>query len=149
MRSRYLALFLCAGTTAFCEPAAPVAVSPDEWGRLETAFTHPAWEMNKLPSDWQMTNTAQTEVLIWHEAGAARAWNDARVDPRMILHPPPSSVGTQPPSTLVAKNQYPGLRFQPVQWPHLKLQRIPTEWFRLKIGPVGSDELAAVRAAVK
>lgn len=134
MRPRILVLFLCAGTTALCQPA---AVSPDELGRVETAFTHPAWEINKLPSGWNMTNTAPVRVLIQPKAEAAQHWNDARIDPRIIVHPPPSSVGVQPPGTLVAKNLYPDLRFQPVQWPNLKFQRIPTLWPRLKIGPIG------------
>jgi hypothetical protein len=149
MRSRILVLLLCAGTTAFCQPAAPAAASPDELGRVETEFTHPAWEINKLPSGWNMTSTAPVTVLIQPKAGAAQHWNDARIDPRMIVHPPPSSVGAQPPGTLVAKNLYPDLRFQPVQWPCLKLQKIPTLWPRLKIGPAVSGTPSPSRAPVK
>jgi hypothetical protein len=149
MRPRILVLFLCVGTTAFCQPAAPAAVSPDELGRVETAFTHPAWEINKLPSGWNMTNTAPVRVLIQPKAGAAQHWNDVRIDPCIIVHPPPSSVGVQPPGTLVAKNLYPNLRFQPVQWPNLKFQRIPTLWPRLKIGPIGSGTPPPARIPVK
>jgi hypothetical protein len=149
MRPRILGLIFCAGSTAFCQPAAPAAVSPDELGRVEAAFTHPAWEINKLPPGWKMTNTAAPRILIRTSAGAAQQWNDARIDPRMIVHPPPSSLGVQPPGTLVAKNLYPKLRFQPVQWPHLKLQQIPTQWPRFEIVPAGSGAPAAARAPVK
>ncbi len=146
MRSRILVLFLCVGTTAFCQPAAG---SPDQLGRVETAFTHPVWEINQLPSGWNMNNTAPVRVLIQPRAGAAQHWNDARIDPRIIVHPPPSSVGTLPPGTLVAKNLYPDLRFQPVQWPNLKFQRIPTQWPRFEIVPTVSGTPATARAAVK
>jgi len=149
MRPRILVLLLCAGTTAFCQPAAPAAVSPDELGRVETAFTHPAWEVNKLPSGWNMSSTAPVTVLIQPKAGAGQHWNDARIDPRMIVHPPPPSVGTLPPGALVAKNLYPDLRFQPVQWPNLKFQRIPTLWPRLKIGPAVSGTPGTARIPVK
>jgi hypothetical protein len=116
---------------------------------VETAFTHPVWEINQLPSGWNMNNTAPVRVLIQPRAGAAQHWNDARIDPRIIVHPPSSSVGTLPPGTLVAKNLYPDLRFQPVQWPNLKFQRIPTQWPRFEIVPTVSGTPATARAAVK
>lgn len=149
MRPRILVLFLCAGSAAFCQPAVPAAMSPDELGRLQAAFIEPAREINKLAQGWHMTNTVPPRVLIRTDAGAARTWNDARIDPRMIVHPPPSSVGVQLPGTLVAKNQYPKLRFRPVEWPCLKLQKIPTQWPRFEIVPVGSGTLAVSRAPVK
>jgi hypothetical protein len=145
MRLGILALFLCAGATAFCQSAAPAAVNPDELGRIQAAFTQPAWGINKLPLGVHIPNAAPPRVLIRPMAGAAQHWNDAQIDPRMIVHPPPSSLGAQPAGSLVAQNLYPNLRFQPVEWPYLKFQRIPTVWPNLKIGPAASGTPAPAR----
>jgi hypothetical protein len=149
MRGKILALFLYAGTTAFCQSVAPAPVSPDEWGRSQPAFTPPAWDFNKLPSDGRTPSMAAPKIFIRPGAGVARPWNDARIDPKMIVHPPPSSLGVQPPGTLVAQSLYPNLRFLPVEWPRLKLQPIPTQWPKLEMSPATGGTPATVRVQAK
>jgi hypothetical protein len=136
MQRTILALFLCTGTMAFCQPAAPAAVSPEELGRIQTAFTQPVWEINKLPASWQFTHSAPPTILTWHSADVAHAPNDAQIDPNMIVHPPPQHLGVQPPGTLVARNLYPKLQILPIQWPCLKIHPIPTVWPNLNLGMV-------------
>jgi hypothetical protein len=73
---------------------------------------------------------------------------DAQMDPRIVVHPPQSSLGVQPPGSLVAQNLYPGLQLLPIEqsrataepipaiWPHLKIKQIPIIWPKGVIKPV-------------
>ncbi len=135
MGYKVIAFLLCVGTTAFCQSA---PVNSEDLGWIEAAFTQPVPDLNKLPADWRMTNLAPPKTFIPPGAGAVQHRNHAQIDPGMIVHPPPSRVGVQPPGTLVARNLYPNLALQPIQWPRLKVQAIPTLWPRLKIGPCDS-----------
>jgi hypothetical protein len=80
-----------------------------------------------------------------------RRRDDAQIDPGMIFHPSKSSIGAEPPGTLIAQNLYPGLRLLPIedsraalqaspaQWPNLKMQQVPTLWPKCKLLPVKGD----------
>jgi hypothetical protein len=74
-----------------------------------------------------------------------RHLNDAHIDPQMVVHPPKSSLGVQPPGTLVAQNQYPNLRFLPIDWPEAKIELIPIYWPNLKVEaiPAGPHAIPA------
>jgi hypothetical protein len=88
----------------------------------------------------------QPKVLIVPAPQNAHPLNNARIDPKMIVHPPKSNLGVQPPGTIVAQNDYPNLRIQPIDtahsaveavptnWPALKVQTIPNQWPSLRLG---------------
>ena len=70
------------------------------------------------------------------------------VDPDIIVHPPPSSIGVQPPGTGIKQNKYPNLRMLPIEatnsaleaiptmWPRYRLETIPTQWPMHEMVPV-------------
>jgi hypothetical protein len=58
------------------------------------------------------------------------------LDSRMIVHPPPSSLGVQPRGTQLAQNLYPGLELLPIDISKAKLQPIPIIWPDLKVEPI-------------
>jgi len=76
--------------------------------------------------------------------------SDAQIDPKIVVHPPQSSLGEQPPGTLVAQNLYPGLQLLPIEeskskaepipttWPNRKIEQIPTVWPNGELLPVNS-----------
>ncbi len=58
---------------------------------------------------------------------------DAQIDPGILLRPSPNRIGALPPAREIAHNQFPGLRFQPIDATKPSLERIPTRWPLLKI----------------
>lgn len=152
MRLPFLTLVLCTGIAAWSQSAAPAPVTPDRLGQIPSAFTRPLGDSSKLPSSWRITNVAQLETAIMPSAEAARRWDDAKIDPKMIVHPPQSSIGVQPPGSLVAQNEYPNLRMLPIeassakpiptQWSLLQIKLIPIQWPLCKVGPVDCATLA-------
>jgi hypothetical protein len=61
---------------------------------------------------------------------------DAKIDPQIIFHPSQSGIGAQQPGTAIAQNQYPGLKYLPIQWPQAKVEPIPTAWPNLQMSPI-------------
>jgi len=71
---------------------------------------------------------------------ATRRLGDAQIDPKIIVHPPATSIGELPPGTQVAQNEYPHLRLLPIEstnsalpetqqtGPAIKLKRFPPQW---------------------
>jgi hypothetical protein len=61
----------------------------------------------------------------------------------MIVRPPASSVGVQPPGSQIAQNLYPGLELLPIQqfkgepipttFPNMKVEQIPITWPQYKV----------------
>jgi hypothetical protein len=78
-----------------------------------------------------------------------RKQETAQIDPMIVMHPPPSSIGEQAPGSQIAQNLYPGLMLMPIDqwkgngqqipiaWPDLKVKNIPTVWPKIEIKPVG------------
>jgi hypothetical protein len=74
-----------------------------------------------------------------------------KINPKMIVPPPQSSLGEKQSATLIAQDLHPGLQFLPLQewkekgepipttWPNLKIERIPTNWPNVKMLPVQTD----------
>lgn len=155
MRLTILALFLSAGTTVLCQSAAP-ANPEKQWLILPDATTsQPARDFSKLPPDWHFTSvvpmqTMKTVILPGQLALQRRSDLQARsqIDPKIVVHPPQSSLGEQPPGALLAQNLYPGLQLLPIEectkvltpipttWPNLKLEQIPTVWPKPELLPV-------------
>jgi hypothetical protein len=82
-------------------------------------------------------------------AGSLRL-GSAQIDPQMVVHPPQTSMGVQPPGTQVAQNLYPGLLLMPIDgsktkiepiptvFPTMKMEKIPTTWTEFKVSPIQS-----------
>lgn len=148
MRFGVLILFLCGVRAAVAQsnPAVPFAAPPNSspWSAQERDFS-------KLPPNFRFMPGLATFALPKLPQHTPRF--ETHVDPQIIVHPPQQRLGMQPPGTQVAQNLYPGLVFQPIDeqcsrpevaqlstmWPDLKMQRIPTEWMKVKIAAV--DEL--------
>jgi hypothetical protein len=146
MRVAVFALLVCAGTAAFCQPSAPAPAVADKLTPSGQAATEPARDFSKGPVKWKMDFSAQPKTILVLEDGPSRRAG-AQIDPQMIVHPPQSRIGEQPPGTPVAQNLYPGLRFLPIgesklkaqpiptRWPDLKVEGIPTVWPKLEVKP--------------
>lgn len=154
MRCTLLALLLSTGTLAFGQaatvPPEQSDLTPSPWAKLNREFdgmTAQKWkDLGALPS-WSV-------LLPPPKQAVARLGDDA-LDPQMVHHPSPKNLGTRPPGTQVAQSLFPGLAFQPIdqapnvgtlcapafgplstKWPMLNVQRIPTDWPKLKMEPV-------------
>ena len=55
------------------------------------------------------------------------------VDPEIVVHPSSSRIGVQPQGTFMAQNQFPGLRFLPINAAQAKVEPIPIVWPNLKM----------------
>jgi hypothetical protein len=147
-------LFLYTGATAFCQSATNLPAKPDRPGQTSLVIFPSARDFNQLPSGWQPLNPMslpQPKVLLVPAPQNDHPLNRSRIDPKMIVHPPQSSLGVQPPGTIVAQNEYPNLRIQPIDsarsaveaiptnWPALNVQTIPNQWPGFKL----SGSLAA------
>jgi hypothetical protein len=70
--------------------------------------------------------------MLVPEAVDTKRLSKAEIDPEIIVHPPPSSIGVQPPGTLVTQSEYPNLRMLPIGSTNSDsgLEAIPTMWHR-------------------
>jgi hypothetical protein len=150
MRLTILALIFYAGTTALCQSASPVPASPDNAQQNSHIFNWSGTDFSTLPPVWHRSSVLPQPMIVLPNGGPLRPNDRAKIDPQMIIHPPKSSLGLQPPGTLVAQNEYPGLQFLPIEsskkkmenipttWPNLKLQPIPILWPKSRLLPVGN-----------
>jgi hypothetical protein len=159
MQFGVVALFLSAGTTALSQLAGPNPARPGSNQRGILLFQK---EFAKAP-DSQITFGRPVKLvippnLIPPNRGGLRR-GDAQTDPKIIVHPPPSSIGNQPPGTAVAQNLYPGLQLLPIEkakggpipngWPDLKVQQIPIVWPKFGMKPAENGTAAKPQAPVK
>src|SRR5882757_439675 len=93
MRLMILSLFLCVVTPAFCQSPVPAPISTYKLGQIPSAVSHSEREFCKFPVDWHMMNGAPSKLIILPNAGVARHWDDAQIDPKIIVNPPQSSIG--------------------------------------------------------
>ena len=140
MRITILSLFLCAGTTAFCQSSAPAPVIPDNLWQAPLGVVPPSRDFSKLPPGWHAVPLTPPRIMVVPKAAGTRPLKDAQIDPGIVVHPPASSMGVQPPGTAVAQNEYPHLRMLPIesagsqvgaiptQWPPNRLENIPAQW---------------------
>jgi hypothetical protein len=117
MRLTILGLLLCTGIPSFCQSGASAPASPYAPGQTSLVVTPPARDFSKLPPGWHPTSVAPPKMLIQPQAPAARRLDNAQIDPKMIVHPPQSSIGMQPPGIPVAQNEYPIFRCCPLSRP--------------------------------
>jgi hypothetical protein len=155
MRSIALALFLCAGTAALCQSPAQTPFN-FTWRDQSLPATNSPANPDKLFSDARLKPFASLKVFPRAEKNAAPWSQDAEIDPKVIIHPPQSSIGRLSPGTVIEQKEYANLRMLPIdsprpnmqaipaQWPNLKVQAIPTRWPQLEISPVlGTSPLSA------
>ena len=157
MRLAVFVLFLGTAPAALCQSSAPV---PFEIGRPDQNWFSAVQSTKDLSKSFSNARAQQLTLLqafTMPIKPAARWSEDARVDPKMVVHPPPASIGLQPPGTVVAQNEFPNLRILPIelpeskiaalpsQWPDLKVQGIPTRWPKLEMSP----NLGAVSATLQ
>jgi hypothetical protein len=139
-----VAFCLTAGTTAWCQSAPPVGANTSSLVITAPTIFQFQKEIAKAP-DRQFTASAPLNIVLRPDIGVLQG--DAQIDPKIVVHPPPSSIGAQPPGTQMAQNLYPGLEWLPIgeahlkeqpiptQWPKSALKAIPTEWHTFKIIP--------------
>jgi hypothetical protein len=159
MRSAILALFFCAGTAALCQTSTR---APFNLGRHDQnpPVAKPSIDLDKLFSSAPMKPFIPLEIFA-PPAKAAAPWSeDARIDPKMIVHPPQASFGLQQ-GIPVEQNEYANLRMLPIdspasglqpipnQWPNLKVQSIPTRWPRLTVNQVETGTQLTVQTPAR
>jgi hypothetical protein len=81
--------------------------------------------------------------------------------PKLIAHPTPLQLGTQPPGALLAPNESPKRQLLtieasnprpkavPTQWPDFNLHAIPVQWPKFKLVLVQTDAPAAAQPSAK
>jgi hypothetical protein len=155
MRLTILGLLLCTGIPAFCQSGASAPPSPYAPGQTSLVVTPPARDFSKLPPGWHPTSVAPRKIVIQPQVPATRRLDNAQIDPKMIVHPPQSSIGVQPPGTAVAQNEYPHLQVLPIEspnsilksiptkWPRFQLETIPTQWPRFSLGGIPAPATSA------
>src|SRR6266849_2154688 len=102
MRLATLALFLCAASATFCQFTKPAPANPGKQWTLPPEFAQPGWGFRQPPQNWGTLNILPRTRIILPRTGADRLQNSGRLDRKMIVRPPQSSLGEQPPGTQVA-----------------------------------------------
>jgi hypothetical protein len=149
---------LVAGTTAFCQSVPPAGANTENLVNTSPTIFQFQKEIAKAP-ERQFTASAPLNIGLRPDVGVLQG--NAQIDPKIIVHPPPSSIGAQPPGTQMAQNLYPGLQWLPIgeshvkerpiptQWPKSALEAIPTEWHKFKISPAQDDAAAKPQPPAK
>jgi len=128
-------LLLSTGAAAHSQSANPPSIST----QTPSPFTEQPRDFSKLPPGWRMSaDLPRTFTVFEPGPKSLRPWDDARIDPGLIVHPPQSSLGDRAPGTLVAQNVFPGLRIMPIERPNLRAQ-IPTTWPLFELHPIPTD----------
>lgn len=134
MRLSIFILLLVAGTTAFCQSVSPGSPTTDLQAQNPITFNWPGTDFSKIPPAFHAWKSAPPQrTLVLPSAHPVRLMDPVPPDSQMIIHPPKSSLGIQPQGTQVARNEYPGLRFLPIESSSVELQAIPTTWPKLKL----------------
>jgi hypothetical protein len=170
MRIAILGLFL-SGTMTFCQSTAPAPVTPHPLWQTPSApvplTPHTLWQtplvlpplsgrdFSKLPPGWHAVPLTEPKMMFVPNTVDRSRLKDEQIDPEIIVHPPPSSIGAQAPGTVVSQNEFPHLRVLPINsadraleeipttWPRARLETIPAQWPMPKIVPAHGDSEAA------
>jgi hypothetical protein len=148
MRPSALSLFFSAGTVALCQSASTSPSNPQQNWLTPPELAQPGGDFTKLSPQWHFDSTVPIFRLV---PGPLHQKDDPHIDPKIVVHPSQSSVGDQPPGTLVAQDLFPGLMVLPIQesqvkeqpipttWPDLRVQNIPIVWPKFDLKPAGSS----------
>jgi hypothetical protein len=117
-------------------------------------------DFGKLTSLQPLRPSTPSRLFAVPRASVYPRWNDAQIDPKIIVHPPQSMLGVQPPGTTIAKNEFPNLKFLPIAspgfsshaipalWPGFGLYAIPTMWPKFKLSSVqGAKQISPIPPA--
>jgi len=115
MRLTILGMLFCAGTTALCQTTAPPPASPDNLWQAPLVATPPARDFSKLPPGWQASTVVPPRFLFQPKEETSTRLGDAKIDPKIIVHPPQSNIGVNPPGTPMSQNEYPHLQMLPIE----------------------------------
>jgi hypothetical protein len=119
MRTAILGLLLYAGTTALCQSTAPSPATPNWQNPL--VVTPRARDFSKLPPGWHFSGAVPPRILLQPKMlklpkpETNRPLVGAEIDPKIVVHPPQSSIGVNPPGTPMAQNEYPHLQMRPIE----------------------------------
>jgi hypothetical protein len=150
MRVTVIAALLSAGTACLCQTGAPRPAMPEQQGLPQITIV----PFNGNARVFHLNPDFPLGVMVQQKPEPGSGLKIDRIDPRMVVHPPQTSVGEQAPGTLVAQNLYPGLRFAPIDqshaakaipvaWPELQVKNIPTSWPKMAVRPVQKDATPA------
>lgn len=121
----------CAQSNRAHQPPSPKI--PDE----PPGFALPNTDFGKLPQRQCRINPNMPLVGTFKAPPATlRPLGDAQIDPKIIIRPAQSRLEDQPAGTMIAQNQFPGLRFLPIGGDGSKLEPIPIRWPNLKTEPI-------------
>ena len=117
MRLAILGLLFWAGTTAFCQTAAPSPANPGSLWQTPLVVPPPARDFSKLPPGWHSSPVVPPRFLFQPKpkAETERRLGNAELDPKIIVHPPQSSIGVTPPGIPLAQNEFPHLQMLPIE----------------------------------
>jgi len=147
MRLVIAALLLGSGVPVLCQSAGPAPASPGKKGQNPPSVFLPQKEFSKGPPVWRITPGEPLKMVVPPGTGSLHKLGPQLVpppvDPGMIVRPPASSVGVQPPGSQIAQNLYPGLELLPIQqfkgepipttFPNMKVEQIPITWPQYKV----------------
>jgi hypothetical protein len=130
MRLAFLTLFLPVAASALSQSPAPASQSPQQRTFTPPSITipRPALRLNKLPPDIAIASVQQLPKIVQPPGQLTRRESDFKLDPKIVVHPPQSSLGEQLAGAPVAQNLYPGLELLPVEESRAKGGPIPTTW---------------------
>lgn len=132
MKNAMLALLFCVATPAICQSVVTTPSNPLEPGQTLSTAPKADMDFSKLRSA-VMQKAASMRYFTVPKAGAARLWNNAEVDPKIIVHPSQSKLGIQPSGTVIAQNEFPNLELLPIEYPSHGLWTTPTQSLGLKL----------------
>lgn len=150
MRVTILSLFLY-GTTAFCQSSAPAPVTAENLDLIPQVLAPaPSRDFTKLPPGWHAMSLPAPKIMMVPNARDTTRLSNSEIDPKLIVHPPLSILGAQPPGIAMTQSEYPNLQTLPIDstnsaleaipimWPRYRLETIPTQWPRHEMVPVRS-----------
>jgi hypothetical protein len=160
MKTTSIVLLLCVATPAICQSATPTPSNPLQLFQTPPASAKPWMDFVKPLSLPAFSISTPLRQFIVPKTGAAPRWNDAQIDPKIIVRPPQSKLGVQPLGTIIAKNEFPNLRFLPIaspgstlhpvrtRWPSFGIEQIPTTWPKFELLPVhGAEQISPLPPA--
>jgi len=127
MRTAVLCLALTAGTVAFAQSNPAKPAEPFKLELTQPAFTQSAGDLAKARVELHGANTQLWNAFTISGPRQLQRKDNAQIDPGMIVRPPTSSIGVEPPGTPIAQNLYPGLRLLPIEESKAKQAAIPTD----------------------
>ena len=144
-------LVVCSGSPLVCQTPGQAPAEPGQSGNNAPSIVLSQKTLRMGPPAGQTTLGQPLKMPLPLGAGSVRL-GSAQIDPEMIVHPPQTSIGMQPPGTQVAQNLYPGLELMPIDRSkakvepiptmisNVKMEKIPTTWTQFTVSPIQSGK---------